>query len=194
MTRPADPAAHAADPTNASVAVWPRWLRLLHWSLAASVIASFATHEGGGRLHEWLGWLALALALLRLPMGFASRWRHARFADFVRGPAATLAYARALLARRAPRHLGHNPLGGWMMLLLLADTLACGATGWLFTTDAYWGTEWLEDLHGALGHAFIPLLLLHVAGAVHASRSHRENLVRAMLTGRKRAPGPGDIG
>ena len=185
--RPGEPIAGAA------VAVWPLWLRGLHWSLAATVIASFITHEGGRDLHETLGWAALAVAVVRLLMGFASRVGHARFASFVQSPARTLRYAVMVLRHRAPRYIGHNPLGGWMMVLLLADVLACGFTGWLYTTDTFWGVEWVEELHSALGHAFIPLVLLHVAGAIHASRAHRENLVAAMLHGRKRAPGPNDV-
>lgn len=192
MSDRSQPAAGLAD-RGGTVPVWPLWLRAMHWGLAASVIAAFATHEGGGAWHEWLGYAALAIAGLRVAVGLVSRDPHLRLDGFLHGPARTLAYARQVLARRAPRHLGHNPLGGWMMAVLLADALACGFTGWLFTTDRFFGVEWLEELHGALGEAFVPLVLLHVAGAVLASRSHGENLVRAMLTGRKRAPGPGDV-
>ena len=173
--------------------VWSAAVRCLHWTLAGSTIVSFATHEGGGRLHEWTGYLAWACAALRVIMGFAgpARWR---FCNFVRGARATLAYARAVAAGTEVRHLGHNPLGGWMVVLLLADGLATGFTGWLYTTDRFWGLAWLEELHGALGHAFIPLVGLHVAGVVFTSVRHRENLVGAMVHGRKRVAGPGDVG
>jgi len=188
--------ARADAPSPAAVSsltVWPRWLRLGHWLLAGSVILAFATHEGNETVHEALGYVALAAAALRLVMGFLTRWPQARFDHFVRAPAATLAYARQVLAGRAPRFVGHNPLGGWMMVALLANALACGVTGWLFTTDRFYGEEWLEELHGLLGNAFLPLLALHVAGAIHASRQHRENLVAAMLHGRKRPAAPGDV-
>lgn len=175
------------------VSVWPRWLRLGHWLLAGSVILAFATHEGNETVHQALGYGALVVAALRSVMGFVTRRPQARFDHFVRGPAATLTYARQVLAGHAPRFVGHNPLGGWMMLALLANVLACGFTGWLFTTDRFYGEEWLEELHGLLGHAFLPLLALHVAGAIHASRQHRENLVAAMLHGRKRPAAPGDV-
>jgi cytochrome b len=188
---PADPFADAERP--ARVTVWPLWLRLGHWLLAGSVILAFATHEGDEGLHQALGYVALAAAALRVVMGWATRLPQARFDHFLRAPAATLAYARQVLSGRAPRFVGHNPLGGWMMAALLANALACGVTGWLFTTDRFYGLEWLEELHGLLGHAFLPLLALHVAGAIHASRQHRENLVAAMLHGRKRPAGPGDV-
>ena len=167
--------------------VWSLATRLLHWTLALSMIASFVTHEGGGRWHEWTGYVALAAASLRVLLGFAGagRWR---FSSFVRGAADTLAYALAVVQRREAHYLGHNPLGGWMVVALLADAVAVGATGWLYVTDRFWGTAWLEDLHGALGHVLIPLFLLHVAGVVFTSVRQRENLAASMVHGRKRVP------
>jgi cytochrome b len=179
--------------TNAPVLIWPWWLRALHWGLAVSVIASFLTHEGGGVWHERWGYAALALASLRVLMGLRGTDAHTRLSGWLRGPASTWRYAVAHVRGHAPRHLGHNPLGGWMMAMLLTDVLACGFTGWLYTTDRFWGVAWLETLHGVLGEAFVPLVVLHVAGALWASRMQRENLVAAMLHGRKRAAGPGDV-
>ena len=177
---------------DAGPIVWGVPLRALHWTLAGSVIASFATHEGGGRAHEILGYVALAAAALRVALGLAGGpgWR---FAGFVRGWRPTLAYARLVVARREPRHLGHNPLGGWMIVALLAATLAACLSGWLYTTDAYWGVEWVEALHGALGDALVPLFALHVAGVILASIRHRESLVGAMIHGRKPSVRPGDV-
>jgi cytochrome b len=167
--------------------VWSVGTRLLHWTLAISMIASFATHEGGGQVHEWTGYLALAAAALRVALGFfaGGMWR---FATFVRGIRATAAYTRAVWQHREPHYLGHNPLGGWMVVALLADALAAGATGWLYVTDRFWGVQWLGELHGALGQVLIPLLLLHVAGVVFTSIRQRENLAAAMVHGRKRVP------
>jgi cytochrome b len=166
--------------------VWSPWLRALHWVLAVSMIASFVTHEGAGTVHEVLGYVALAAACVRVLLGFAGAgyWP---FRQFVRSPAATLAYTRDLLAHREKRYLGHNPLGGWMVLVLLTDVIACGLTGWMSTTDRFFGVAWVGNLHDAVGHALIPLLLLHLAGVVFTSWRHRENLVAAMLHGKKRA-------
>ena len=171
--------------------VWSLGVRLLHWTLAASMIASFVTHEGGGRVHENTGYVALAAAGLRVLLGFfaGGYWR---FSQFVRGARATLAYAQAVWRHRERHYLGHNPLGGWMVLALLADAMATGVTGWLFTTDRFWGVQWLEQLHGALGQALLPLLALHIAGVIFTSLRQRENLVAAMLHGRKRVHKAGD--
>jgi cytochrome b len=183
----------AADPQRQAAAqtVWSLRLRLLHWALALAMITSFATHEGGGKWHEWSGYVALTAATLRVLLGFvgSGRWR---FSQFVRGVSATVSYARDVWHRREVRYLGHNPLGACMVLALLADAIATGLTGWLFTTDRFWGVQWLEDLHSVLGHALIPLLLLHLVGVAFTSWRHRENLVAAMVHGRKAAAGPFD--
>lgn len=177
---------------QATQPVWSVGVRVLHWVLALSMITSFLTHEGTGRLHEWTGYAALVAAGLRVFLGFfgSGRWR---FSQFLQGASVTWTYTRAIANHTELRYLGHNPLGGWMVVALLADAIATGLTGWLFTTDRFWGVQWLEELHSVLGRALIPLLLLHIAGAVFTSWRHRENLVAAMLHGRKPAAGPEDI-
>jgi cytochrome b len=134
-----------------------------------------------------------AVAALRVLTGLLSHDAHTRVSGWLRSSAVTWAYALAHVHGHAPRHPDHNPLGSWMMALLLADVLACGFTGWLYTTDRFWGVAWLETLHGVLGDAFVPQVLLHLAGALWASRLQRENLVAAVLHGHKRPPGPGDV-
>ena len=174
----------------AGVPVWDPLLRLLHWSLGLLVVAAWYTRHGFGALHEWLGYAALATLAVRLAWGFFGP-RHARFTDFVRSPAHTRAYLRDSLAGTANRHLGHNPLGGWMsMALWLAVLLVC-ASGWLYTTDRFWGLEWVENLHDRLTWALIGLVSLHLLGVAWSSWRHRENLVASMLHGRKR-PASGD--
>lgn len=170
----------------AEVRVWDPLVRLGHWTLAAAVAIAWLAHEGPAWLHDGAGYLALAVVALRIPWGFLGP-PHARFADFLRGPADTLAYARALVAGREPRFLGHNPLGGWMIVALLATVAAAGLSGWLLTTDTFWGSEVVEGLHAALADLLLVLIAGHLAGVAFASRRHGENLVRAMLTGRKRA-------
>ena len=129
----------------ATTRVWSLSQRLLHWGLAISVVAAFATHEGGGPWHEWTGYAALAIALFRIV------------------------------------------LGAWMVLTLLATTALASLSGWLYTTDQFWGVEWVEQMHSVFGHAFIPLVALHLCGVAYTSWRHRENLVKSMLTGDKSA-------
>ena len=107
----------------------------------------------------------------------------------MRGPRATLAYARQVLAAREPRHLGHNPLGACMVLALFACVAGLALTGWLYRTDWFWGDETVERIHVVLAWIGVALVLLHVAGVALASFRHRENLVAAMISGEKESRG-----
>lgn len=168
-------------------------MRVLHWTLALSVLTAWFTTERFSGWHEPAGWTALAAATLRLAWGWAGRGP-ARFGSFVRGPAATWAYGRQWLRGREPRYLGHNPLGACMVIALLGLALATSVCGVLLTTDRYWGDEAMGQWHRGLAWALVGLVPLHLLGVLMASLRHRENLVRAMLDGRKRARRDGDIG
>jgi cytochrome b len=156
------------------------------------MIASFATHEGGGKLHEIVGYVALASAVARTLLGIfgKDRWR---FSSFVRNFKETFQYAKQVVSKTEPRYLGHNPLAAWMILALLFVAITSGLSGWLYTTDRFWGVAWVGDTHDILGHILIPLLLLHVVGAIFTSLRHKENLVASMIHGKKRAPIGSDI-
>ena len=173
--------------------VWPLALRVFHWALAGCVLGCLWLYTGGP-WHERYGYGALALVLWRLAYGLLARRAHLRFSHFVPGPPATWAYLQALAARRQPRHLGHNPLGGWMIAALLLAVLTAGASGALYTTDRFWGNATVYTVHQVAGWAFALLVPLHVAGVLVTSLLQRENLLRAMLTGRKPPPKPGDMG
>ena len=103
-------------------------------SVIASCLGTFAL----AGWHQPAGYAALAIVLLRLLWGGIGS-PYARFRQFIRGPRATWAYLLAVLQRREPRHFGHNPLGACMVLALLACVGALGLTGWLYTTDMFWG-------------------------------------------------------
>jgi cytochrome b len=167
------------------VLVWDPAVRVGHWLLVSSVAVAWLTRAGSHEWHEIAGYVALAIVALRVLWGWVGPAR-ARFSDFVVRPAAGLAYARDMMKRREARHLGHNPLGGWMILALLLVVALLGFTGWLYTTDRYWGVEWVETLHSRLADLLWILVGLHVAGVLYASFHHRENLPAAMLHGRKR--------
>jgi cytochrome b len=168
------------------VRVWDSFVRMFHWSLLGLFVLAFATGDELEKVHIVVGYVIVALLTLRVVWGFVGP-RHARFSDFVRPPGETLGYARRALRGRPPRHLGHNPLGGLMIVAMLATLTAVAATGFMMTTDAFWGAEWVEDLHEALVYGMLVLIALHVGGVIVGSWEHRENLVKAMITGRKRA-------
>jgi cytochrome b len=173
-------------------AIWDLPVRCLHWLLVASVAAAWVTSSQTGVAHEYIGYAAATIVLARLAWGFMGN-RYARFAQFVRPPAPTLRYLRDVARARAARHIGHNPLGGWMVLALLACLACVSLTGWIATTDMYWGYAWPVRLHTASAWLLVGLVTLHVAGVVLTSLQHRENLVAAMFSGKKRKGEPGDI-
>lgn len=178
--------------TSATVKVWDPLLRLFHWSLVTSFAVAWLTSDDVKDIHEWAGYAAAALVAFRIVYGLVGP-HYARFGQFIRGPLATATYARDAISRRERRYLGHNPMGAVMVMALLAMIAAMALTGWLMSTDAYWGIEWLEELHETLANVLLGLVALHIAGVVLASFRHRENLVRAMITGYKRSPLPDDI-
>lgn len=172
--------------------VWDPLVRAFHWSLVLSFAVAWLSADEWKSLHEVAGYGAAGLIALRVVWGVIGT-RHARFTDFVRSPATVIAYARDVLTGRERRYLGHNPVGGVMILALLASMAGLCATGWLATTDAFWGLEAIEETHEALANLMLGLVALHVGGVLLASVRHGENLVRAMVTGRKRAAATGDV-
>ena len=167
-------------------------MRIFHWSLAIGIAAAWLTRHGFGAVHEWIGYATLALVAIRIVHGFAGT-RYALFAQFVRGPGMTLGYAKQLTRGDEPRYIGHNPLGGWMVIALLANAAAAGLSGWLYTTDRWWGDPLMENIHEWLANSLLVLVALHLSGVIFTSWRHRENLVAAMLHGKKRPATGSDI-
>ena len=181
-------------PPSPRIKVWDRLVRLLHWTLVTAVATAVVALWGRAGWHQPAGWLAMGVVAVRIFWGCtgAVHDNPARFARFVRSPRATWAYARALWYHREPRYAGHNPLGGWMVLALMACVTGLALTGWLYTSDVLWGDERVELAHLALAWGLLALVVLHVAGVVFTSLRHHENLVRAMVTGTKRVPAEND--
>jgi cytochrome b len=176
----------ARNTTALMVRVWDPFVRTFHWSLVGLFILAFVTGDETEWLHLAAGYAIAVLILLRIIWGFVGP-QHARFSDFVRTPREVTGYVRSAIRLRAPRYLGHNPAGGAMIIALLAMLIGISATGFMMTTDAFWGAQWVEDLHEWLVYVMLGLIALHVAGVVFTSIEHGENLVKAMITGRKRA-------
>lgn len=177
------------------VKVWDPLVRVFHWALVTVFAVAFLTEDEWLDLHVLAGYTVLGLVGLRLVWGVIGT-RHARFRDFVRRPSAVLAYLGDLLRGRARRYLGHNPAGGAMIVALLAGLALSAATGLLVygaseaagpfagLVGAGWA-EPLEAVHEVLANLTLILAGAHVAGVLASSLLHRENLVRAMVTGTK---------
>jgi cytochrome b len=163
-----------------NVEVWDPFVRLFHWALAASVAMSWLTAESWPSLHQQTGYFILVLLGLRLLWGFIGP-PNARFRQFVRPYREVLGYLASLLERRPSHYSGHNPAGGWMIVLLLATLGVTALSGWSLGLSLH---NW-EDLHEGAANAVLALVAVHLGGVVIASLLHRENLVRSMFSGRK---------
>ena len=168
------------------VLVWDAPVRVFHWLTVLSFAGAWLTAESERwrLLHVTLGYTMAALVAFRLLWGLFGT-RHARFASFVRGPAAAVRYLRSLLRGEPEHHAGHNPAGALAIVALLALALVVTFSGWAHYNELFGG--WTEDLHEAAANAMLALVGVHIAAVVLASRLHRENLVGAMLSGYKRA-------
>ena len=166
------------------ILVWDWPVRLGHWLMVGGFILAWLTSESETfrLVHALSGATVLAVATFRLPWGFIGS-RYARFVDFVRGPGAVKDYAVSLLKLEPPHHVGHNPAGGWAIMLLLGLGILTGVSGWAIYNDI--GGHLLEDLHEGLATAMLTVVFIHVAGVLSGSLMHGENLVRAMVNGRK---------
>lgn len=177
---------------NPTVRIWDPAVRVFHWGLAAGIATAWLTGDEIKWLHEWVGYAIAALVTFRVAWGLLGP-RYARFGQFVPGPRSLLSYLKDVMSGHERRYLGHNPAGGAMIVALLICVAATAFTGWLQTTDAYFGDEMIEDIHGVLANGILVLAGLHVAGVVLSSIRHKENLVRSMVTGLKRPPEAGDV-
>lgn len=169
------------------IAVWDPLVRLIHWSLALTVLLNGAITEEEGTAHEWVGYVALALVATRLLWALVGP-RPARFSAFPPSPGRAVAYLRDMFAGRRTVHLSHNPLGALMVYNIWLTVIAMGVTGHMMTTIGFFGIDWVEEAHEAAFAWLIVSVALHVAGVMFDTWRSRVNLVRAMVGGRKRIP------
>ena len=171
--------------------VWDAPVRVFHWLLVLCFAGAWLTadSERWRLAHITLGYTSAALVGFRLLWGLVGT-RYARFASFVRGPRAAWAYLRSLPGTRPRHYVGHNPAGALAIVALLGLVLATSALGWAVEAD--FGGNWFAELHEVAASLMLGIAALHVLGVAIGSLIHRENLVRAMIDGRKRTePGEG---
>ncbi len=174
------------------IRVWKLPVRLFHWSLAASFAIAWLSADNWDDLHEWAGYAAAALIAFRLVYGvFGSRY--ARFSQFLHRPAVVVAYLKDMLRGKERRYIGHNPAGSLMALALIVAMVVTATTGWMYTLDAFWGEEWVENVHSFTADLMLIMVVIHILGVLYASRKHHENLIAGMINGKKRAPSEDDI-
>lgn len=187
VTTPARPPRQQSAAHGQTIRVWDLPTRVFHWGLVVSFTGAYLTGEFElqGDLHAVFGYSVLLLIGFRLVWGVLGS-RYARFSSFVRGPAAIVRYLMSLLSGQPEHHVGHNPAGAVAIVLLLGLGLLVTSAG-LATLNGL-GGEWFEEIHEIAGQLMLAVVGVHLVGVVVGSLAHRENLVRAMITGRK----PGD--
>lgn len=190
------------------VKVWDPVVRLGHWALVAGVSTAYLVEDHSLDVHVWAGYVVAAVVIVRVLWGFVGP-RYARFTDFVRPPTVVLRHLADELRHRAVRHLGHNPAGGAMIVVLLVCLAVTAGSGLvLYAVEEGAGPlapllagriggeaeDVLEVVHELGANLTMALVVLHVLGVLLGSLAHRENLVWSMITGRKRAEPSHDSG
>ena len=177
-----------------TVTVWDFPTRIFHWAFAVAVIIAFVSSEADGSafwIHVYSGTILLGFIVFRAIWGIIGS-RYAQFGDFVHGPAKVSEYAQRLMTFRPPYSVGHNPLGGWMVMALLGIVLLSVLTGMMTREDGYVGPlshiagGLFGEAHEGFGTFVMVLVGAHVLGVVVHGLISRENLPRAMITGFKK--------
>jgi len=186
--------------------VWDLPTRLFHWTLVILITLQYLSGEFGlmpMEWHYWLGYATLALIVFRVLWGFAGS-ETSRFAAFVRGPAEVVRYARASLNGRAEVVVGHNPVGGWSVVLMLTSIAVQSVSG-LFSSDDLVESgpfaaqvsdatvKWMTRIHSINRYVLLLLIVLHVTAVLLHWAMRRENLVAPMLHGRGQSAGADPI-
>lgn len=179
------------------IKVWDPFVRIFHWVLVLAFTVAFVTEDDLLGPHIWSGYLVTSLILLRVIWGFIGS-QYARFSDFVFKPAVVMAYLKDTLTFRAKRYIGHNPAGGAMIVALLISILLTGISGVVLlgldgegllatwqAASSDWMKDGLEEVHEFFANFSLLLVFIHVGGVLFESLVHRENLVDAMINGKK---------
>jgi cytochrome b len=170
------------------IKVWDLPVRVFHWLLAGSFAVAYlvAESEQLRGLHMILGYTATGLILFRIVWGFLGS-RFARFRSFWFPPRAALEYLRSLRSKQPQHFIGHNPAGSYAIYAILLVGLATGVSGYMSLNEI--GGEAVEGIHEVCANVWLGIVIVHLAGVIVGSLIHRENLVRAMVTGYKEGVG-----
>ena len=186
----------AQDTAPSTVKAWDPLIRVFHWSLVFFFLLAFITEDDWLNLHVQAGYAVTLLIAFRLFWGLVGT-RNARFSHFVKAPKFVLEHLRGMLTFKASHYLGHNPVAAVMVILLLASIALVAFSGLVMiasegqgplaaTLFSTWNGEWMEEIHEFLANFTLLLVVAHVTGVLFSSFLERENLVKAMWTGRKK--------
>lgn len=169
------------------IKVWDPLVRVFHWSLVTLFAANALFVDDESKLHLWIGYTILGLVLVRIVWGFVGT-TYARFSSFPPSLSGAAGQLTEIATGRKKIHLGHTPLGALMIYNLLFAILAISLTGFMMTTNMFWGIGWVEELHEVFVSWAEISVVLHIGAVIFESRRTKVNLPRAMVTGVKEIP------
>jgi cytochrome b len=174
------------DDSSHKVLIWDLPVRLIHWLLVICFFGAYITAEIDELkiIHFTLGYTLAALIVIRIAWGFIGT-THAKFSNFIRHPKAAISYLRSMIGREHPTDVGHNPAGALAIVALLSLGLLVSLTGWLTLHEMV--GEWAEEVHEVLANFMLVIVVVHIVAVVGGSFLQKENLVKAMITGKKTA-------
>ncbi|MDR3391807.1 MAG: cytochrome b/b6 domain-containing protein [Sulfuriferula sp.] len=186
--------------TNQSIKIWDLPTRLFHWSLVICFAVSWASADlfDAMQVHFYAGYVMLTLVLFRLAWGVLGS-STARFSQFLSGLRAVSAYSKTLFKPRPGDYIGHNPLGGWAVILMLGllafqavtglfsndDLLASGPLAHLISGDL---SDTISDIHHEAFDYLLAIAGIHIAAVLFYRFYKRSNLIITMITGYKTLP------
>ncbi len=167
------------------ILIWDPLVRILHWTLAATVLVNYWVTEPGSDVHNWIGYAAAAAVAVRIVWGFVGRG-YARFASFKPTAERFREHMAAMSSRAIPLDSGHNPLGALMIYLVFLLVAVLAVTGWMHEEiDALFGNDLLQEIHEVAAHTLWIAAILHVAAVFLVQHVGKIDLVRPMITGRR---------
>jgi len=180
--------------------IWDPLVRIFHWTLVLAFSLAFISEDDYITIHSWSGYTILSLLTIRIFWGFVGT-KHALFSDFVFSKTKIIQFIKNTLSFKAKRYLGHNPAGGAMVILLMISLLITACSGliifaieenqgplvFLFSNVNSFGADIAENLHEFFADFTLFLIFVHIFGVIVESLIHKENLIKSMFTGNKKA-------
>jgi cytochrome b len=185
MSKPLNDTIGATGKVKQAIMVWDMPVRVFHWLLVICFAGAWLSSESErlAMIHYAFGYTACLLVLIRLIWGVIGT-RYARFNQFLKSPKAVLEHFMAMLRGHPHHDVGHNPAGGLVMFALMLLILLIGLTGYLSVKE-FLG-DFASEAHEAVASLVLGLVIIHVIAAIGMSLLERQNLVRSMVTGKKR--------
>lgn len=166
-----------------SAIIWSPITRFIHWAIALPVLLNFFL-DGGDSIHKILGYISLAALITRIAWGFVTKDK-AHFKFFPLSPTDVKGYVTSLRSGTIKDYPGHNPLASMTYIAIWFLVGLLGVSGFLMGLDAFWGEEWLEELHEVFSNGLVALFICHIVGIIFDGIKHKRKTWLGMITGKR---------